>query len=141
MNNHLFKNFAYFFLFLIGNLFVIACKENDTKSAPDASIKPHTTATKSPTNTSGMNPKYPHIPMAEKGITVVNPNGWKQQDMEFHIGYCKDMFAEMSDLNGDIFCHCFLEKIQYYYEPIYFKEAYNDQQKWNAECLEKAKKK
>jgi len=87
-----------------------------------------------------MHPKHPHIPLAEKGITVVNPQGWKKQEMEFHLGYCQDMFAKTPEIDAAEFCECFLNKIQYYYEPIYFKEAYEDQQKWNSQCLEGAKK-
>lgn len=87
-----------------------------------------------------MNPKYPNIPMAEKGITVVTPEGWDEKTMDFHIGYCAQMLANLSETyDPSAFCPCFLQKIQYYYEPIYFKEAYVDQQLWNQECLEEAR--
>ena len=85
-----------------------------------------------------INPKYPGIPLAEKGITVVNPQGWETSQMDFHIGYCQQMMSSLEDIDGLKFCECFLNKIQYYYKPIYFKEAYEDQQKWNSECYEAA---
>lgn len=80
------------------------------------------------------------IRKAEMGVTVVNPDGWPKSDMEFHLGYCAQMFAKTPEVDPNKFCPCFLEKIQYYYEPIYFKEAYEHQQKWNTECYLEAKK-
>jgi len=85
-----------------------------------------------------MNPQYPNIPKSEKGITVVNPNGWEEKTMEFHLGYCAQMVGSLENIDAAIFCECFLAKIQYYYEPIYFKEAYQDQTVWNQYCLKKA---
>lgn len=95
------------------------------------------------TNTSSPTPRkpnpYPHIPEAEKGITVVNPDGWTEQNMSFHLDYCAQMLAGIAnEYDPTIFCPCFLDKIQYYYKPVYFKEAYEDQQKWNEECMAKA---
>jgi len=82
---------------------------------------------------------YPHIPVAEKGITVVNPQGWTEQNMSFHLDYCAQMLAGIAnEYDPTIFCPCFLDKIQYYYEPVYFKEAYEDQTKWNEACMSKA---
>jgi len=85
-----------------------------------------------------MNPKYPHIPKPEKGITVVNKDGWDEKTMEFHLGYCAQMVGKLENIEHAVFCECFLSKIQYYYEPIYFKEAYQDQTLWNQYCLKKA---
>lgn len=84
-----------------------------------------------------MHPKYPHIPLAEKGISVVNPEGWPTDQFEFHIGYCAQMVSAQ-EIDGLTFCDCFLQKIQYYYPPQFFKEAYEDQKKWNTECFLKA---
>ena len=81
------------------------------------------------------------IRKAELGVTIVNPDGWSESDMNFHLSYCAQMFANMPEVDAGKFCPCFLEKIQYYYEPIFFKEAYEHQQKWNTECYELAKKK
>ena len=76
----------------------------------------------------------------ELGITVHFPDGWKKEDMDFHLNYCQQMMANVQEIDGQKFCHCFLEKIQYFYEPIYFREAYDHQQKWNSECFLNAKK-
>jgi len=78
------------------------------------------------------------IPKAEKGITIVSETGWSQQEMKFQLSYCGQMMQSQTDIYGDVFCQCFLEKIQYYYEPIYVREAYTDQTKWNSQCIEKA---
>lgn len=79
------------------------------------------------------------IPIAEQGITIMFDDGWKKEDMDFHLDYCKQMMAGVKDkINADVFCPCFLDKIQYYYEPIYFKEAYEDQKKWNEACYQAA---
>lgn len=87
------------------------------------------------------NPKYPGVPQSELGITVVNKDGWKESEMEFHTGYCGDMMVRMADkIDSEVFCQCFLSKIQYYYAPIHFKEAYTDQQRWNQYCYAEAAK-
>ncbi len=78
------------------------------------------------------------IPVAEKGITVVRKDGWTTDEMDFQIGYCVSTVSNLSNLNGVQFCECFLGKIQYYYEPRFSKEAYEDQAKWNQECFEAA---
>lgn len=85
-----------------------------------------------------MNPKYPNVPLAELGITVVNKDGWTTQQMDFHMDYCGQMMGSLKELDAQIFCECFLTKIQYYYEPRFFKEAYEDQQAWNRLCYETA---
>ncbi len=88
-----------------------------------------------------MNKKYPNIPQSELGITIVSPDGWEEKEMEFHMGYCDQMMASVADqIRSEVFCACFLEKIQYYYEPIYFKDAYEDQSRWNQYCYAKAAK-
>lgn len=79
------------------------------------------------------------IPKAENGITVVSPNGWETKEMEFQQRYCEDMMANVNTVNSTLFCSCFLEKIQYYYKPIYAREAFTDQKKWNEACFESAR--
>jgi len=78
------------------------------------------------------------IPKAENGITVVSETGWTADQMTFHQDYCQQMMASLEGYDVSKFCTCFLEKIQYYYQPIHFKEAYTDQQKWNQNCLQDA---
>lgn len=114
---------------------------NSTNTNTNTNTKPNSQAnSKQAGEKSKMHPKYPHIPIAEKGITVTNPDGWDKQTMDFHIGYCAQMLSSLSETyNPTVFCPCFLDKIQYYYEAIYFKEAYEDQEAWNQECLEEAK--
>jgi len=85
-----------------------------------------------------MHPDHPNIPLAEKGITVVNPTGWEQSQMDFHIDYCMQTLSKVENTDPLVFCECFLSKIQYYYKPIFVKEAYTDQTKWNSECLSQA---
>lgn len=76
---------------------------------------------------------------AEQGISIHFDNGWTKEDMAFHLDYCKQMMAGLKDkIDADKFCPCFLDKIQYYYEPIYFKEAYTDQKHWNEICYQNA---
>jgi len=88
-----------------------------------------------------MNPKHPTIPQSELGITVVKPDGWTESEMTFHEGYCGQMMASVGEtIDSEVFCKCFLEKIQYYYEPIYFKDAYEDQKRWNQYCYAEAAK-
>jgi len=78
------------------------------------------------------------LPKAEKGITVVSPTGWTKEQMEFQQRYCESMFGELEGYDPVNFCLCFLDKVQYYYEPIYVREAYEDQKKWNSYCLNEA---
>lgn len=74
------------------------------------------------------------------GVTVRFPDGWKKADMDFQIDYCKQMMASVETIDSDKFCICFLEKVQYYYEPIYVRDSYEYQQHWNKECFEAAQK-
>ena len=78
------------------------------------------------------------LPKPEKGITVVNKNGWTKDQREFQQRYCETMFEQVEGYDAYKFCNCFLDKVQYYYEPIYIREAYDDQKKWNSLCLEEA---
>ena len=79
------------------------------------------------------------IRRAAQNITIHFDDGWQKSDMDFHLSYCEQMMAGLSDkIDPKVFCPCFLDKIQYYYEPIYFKEAYEDQQQWNQECYQAA---
>lgn len=82
-----------------------------------------------------MHPKYDNIPLADLGITVVNPQGWTDDQMNFHINYCMQMMGSVEEIDPLKFCDCFLTKIQYYYEPKFFKEAYDDQKTWNGHCF------
>jgi len=139
------NNISFFLSLLLTSLILVSCQQNQNKStssepASESVSKINTKPASQENAVQVMNPDYSHIPMAEKGITVVLPEGWEENTMEFHIGYCGQMLASLADTyDPAIFCPCFLDKIQYYYEAIYFKEAYQDQEKWNQECLEKAK--
>ena len=70
------------------------------------------------------------------GVTSRFPDGWQKTDMDFHIDYCKQMMAKAEGVDPDKFCRCFLDKVQYYYEPIYVRDSYEYQQHWNKECFE-----
>ncbi len=122
-------------------LIICACQPKST-DAPQQAVSPNNTVATPPANT---NTEYTttktgkKIPIAEQGITIRFDDGWKKEDMVFHLDYCKQMMAGVKDkINADVFCPCFLDKIQYYYEPIYFKEAYEDQKKWNEACYQAA---
>ncbi len=79
------------------------------------------------------------IPKAEKGVTVVNQTGWSNDQMTFQQDYCEQSVASVADvIHPARFCSCFLSKVQFYYNPIYLKEAYADQQAWNQACYEEA---
>jgi len=79
------------------------------------------------------------IPKSEKGITIVAKDGWTKDQMDFQQRYCESMFENLgSEYDAIKFCMCFLDKIQYYYDPIYVREAYEDQKKWNSFCLNEA---
>lgn len=76
---------------------------------------------------------------AENGVTVVNQTGWTNDQMSFQQDYCEQSVASVAEvIHPTKFCSCFLSKIQYYYNPIYIKEAYADQQAWNQMCYEEA---
>jgi hypothetical protein len=91
-------------------------------------------------NTNSTGNSTTEIPKAEMGITVVSETGWTEKEMEFQQSYCESMMASLEDIEGYRFCECFLSKIQYYYKPIHFKEAYQDQKKWNEICYQEAMK-
>jgi hypothetical protein len=69
------------------------------------------------------------------GVTIRFPDGWKKEDMDFQIDYCQQMMASVEKMDKLKFCTCFLEKVQYYYEPIYVRDSYEHQQPWNQECF------
>lgn len=76
---------------------------------------------------------------AEKGVTVVNQTGWTNEQMSFQQDYCEQSVASVADvIHPAKFCSCFLSKIQYYYNPVYIKEAYADQHNWNQMCYDEA---
>ncbi|MFK7907350.1 MAG: hypothetical protein AB8B69_19600 [Chitinophagales bacterium] len=84
-------------------------------------------------------PSGKRVPAAEKGVTVVNRTGWTNEQMEFQQDYCQQSLAGVADVVYPArFCSCFLDKVQFYYNPIYLKEAYTDQQAWNMSCYEQA---
>lgn len=130
------------YLFMaVWTLIIWGCQPKPT-DAPQQSANLNNTVATPPANT---NTEYAttktgkKIPIAEQGITIMFDDGWKKEDMDFHLDYCKQMMAGVKDkINADVFCPCFLDKIQYYYEPIYFKEAYEDQKKWNEACYQTA---
>lgn len=74
------------------------------------------------------------------GVTIRFPDGWKKEDMDFQIDYCKQTMASVQTIDSQKFCTCFLEKVQYYYEPIYVRDSYEHQQHWNQECFAAAQK-
>lgn len=78
------------------------------------------------------------LPKSEKGITVVSKDGWTKDQMDFQQRYCESMFEKLENYDPVRFCECFLNKIQYYYDPIYVRESYEDQKKWNSYCLQEA---
>ncbi len=78
------------------------------------------------------------IPKSDNGITIVNHEGWNESQMDFQQGYCEQMMAKMERIDGPEFCRCFLAKVQYYYEPIYIRDAYDDQQTFNKYCFRHA---
>lgn len=113
---------------VIGSILIIACQTNTTNKA------------KSDVGTDLVELEYlPNgLPKADKGITVVSKDGWTKDQMEFQQRYCESMFEKLENYNAVKFCECFLNKIQYYYEPIYVRESYEDQKKWNSFCLQEA---
>lgn len=140
MNKHTFYSAIILFCFFL----LTSCSQKKTSSKTNVNNPEQSKTTKvqaqSDNSKPAMHPEYPNIPLAEKGITVVTPEGWDAKTMDFHVGYCAQMLANLSETyDPSLFCPCFLNKIQYYYEPIYFKEAYVDQQLWNQECLEEAR--
>lgn len=79
------------------------------------------------------------IPKAENGITVVNQTGWANEQMSFQQDYCEQSVASVADvIHPARFCSCFLSKVQFYYDPIYLREAYADQKAWNEACYQEA---
>jgi hypothetical protein len=127
---------------VVCGLFICSCQPRATDAPQQTVNTNNTVATTAAANT---NTEYTttktgkKIPIAEQGITIMFDDGWKKEDMDFHLDYCKQMMAGVKDkINADVFCPCFLDKIQYYYEPIYFKEAYEDQKKWNEACYQAA---
>ena len=119
---------------------ILACQNESQNSNNQSS-----TQTKKEEQTSGkkntvITKTGKKIEVAEMGFTVVNPNGWTNDQMDFQIRYCESMFESVETMDGTIFCPCFLDKIQYYYEPRFVRDAYSDQKKWNEECTEKASK-
>jgi len=78
-------------------------------------------------------------PLPDLGITVVNPDGWTDDQMSFQQNYCLTMFEKLEgEYDPDKFCLCFLDKVQYYYKPVYIFEAFEDQKTWNSHCLKES---
>jgi len=127
-----------FYLFLMVCFFV-ACGNPQQENKNSEAVKVNEPSKQALVNKDGlkMNPKHPHIPQSDLGITVVNETGWDTSTFDFHLNYCQQMMREMSgSMNTAVFCECFLSKIQYYYPPVHFKEAYEDQKTWNQFCYE-----
>jgi len=126
---------------LILLVFISCGQKADTTKTQTSTNSEAQTTTSTNSGDVKMNPKYPHIPQAELGITVVSEDGWDAKTLEFHLGYCEKMMASLNEeYETSVFCDCFVKKIQYYYEPIFFKEAYTDQKTWNQDCLKAASK-
>jgi len=113
---------------------------NDTKSTITTKSTPTSTTKKAIEGKTVTLPTGEVISEAEKGITIVSEKGWTKAEMDFQQGYCEQTMASLEDIDGMKFCECFLGKIQYFYKPIYAREAYEDQQKWNSECYQEAQK-
>lgn len=128
------------------SLLVVSCQPSPNQSsttnvAPPANNNSSTPQAIDPATATTTLPSGKTIPKAENGITVVRPNGWTSDELAFHQSYCEQYAATLNDrIDVPKFCTCFIEKIQYYYEPIYFMEAYQDQKKWNTECFQNAEK-
>ena len=121
MNN----NILIYFISILCSL-SIACNSNAEKTEKKQETKQQVKTIESQQNTG--------ISKAEKGITIVLPDGWSESEMDFQQGYCESMMASLENFNGPKFCECFLGRIQYYYKPIHAREAYEDQKKWNEDC-------
>ena len=130
-----------FNIILVLGLTLLGCQ---AKQPTPATVAPatNTSSTNTPstnTNEYVVTKTGKKILKAEQGISIHFDNGWAPEDMAFHLDYCKQMMAGLKDkIDADKFCPCFLDKIQYYYEPIYFKEAYTDQKHWNETCYQDA---
>lgn len=119
---------------LIIGLFVLAqaCKTNTSTNKTDVVEKLNDNSVELQFLENG-------IPKSEKGITIVSKDGWTKDQMDFQQRYCESMFENIGkDYDAIKFCLCFLDKVQYYYDPIYVREAYEDQKKWNSYCLNEA---
>jgi len=121
------KKIIIFFLVVVS---LFACNTSETKEVTETKNLQSNKETQ-------LRNKY-SIEKAEKGVTIVNVDGWTDDQMTFQLSYCEGMFKNITEYNSAKFCVCFLNKVQYYYEPIYIKEAYQDQKKWNTICLEQA---
>lgn len=128
-----------FFLVLL--ISIIACDQKQNTEITKATTSTQATkATNPKTKNAPVTSSGKKLPTAEKGITIVSESGWTKDQMDFQQGYCEQTMANLDQIDGVKFCECFLEKVQYYYEPIYVRDAYEDQQKWNQECYAIAEK-
>ncbi len=129
------------FLLIMILLVFVSCGQNQSSDKSESTNAVVKTVDPNEIGEQKMHPDYPHIPLADLGITVVSEDGWDEKTLEFHLGYCEQMMGKLGDkYHTNVFCDCFVKKIQYYYEPIFFKEAYTDQKRWNQECLKAATK-
>jgi len=115
-------------LLVFTSILVVSCQTNSSTKNPDNS---ETDEIKLEYLANG-------LPKSEKGITVVSKDGWTKDQMDFQQRYCESMFEKLENYDAEKFCICFLDKIQYYYDPIYVRESYEDQKKWNSYCLQEA---
>ncbi len=120
----------YFFILAIIVCCLSSCIESKQQKAPNKA-----SSVQKSESGERMHPKYPHIPLAERGVTVVSEEGWTADQMDFQISYCISTVSNIQEISPAAFCECFLGKVQYYYEPRFARDAYQDQQKWNQECF------
>ncbi len=119
---------------------IVACQQQNSSTATATKATKTTTKTTKPKVENGftVTKSGKKIAKAEKGITVVSEDGWTDSEMTFQIDYCQQMMGNIETIDGEKFCKCFLDKIQYYYKPIYARDAFDDQKKWNQECFQEA---
>ena len=107
---------------------------SQAKQSSNKGVITQANASKSPK----MHPKYPNIPYTTTFEGNVYPEGWSDNTKKRFEGDCREWISPYTH-DRSIFCDCFLDKIQYYYEPIYMDEAFTEQGRWYKECLDLAK--
>jgi len=119
------------YLLILFLLFCTACASNGSSTSTASDVSDAETV-ELKFNKNG-------VPLPDLGITVVNPEGWTEDQMNFQQNYCLTMFEKLEgEYDPDKFCLCFLDKVQYYYKPVYIFEAFEDQKTWNSFCLKES---
>jgi len=119
-------------IFILTACLMISCSSDAGQSEASANSDGDTEIVELKLNPDG-------LPTPDLGITVVNPDGWTEDQMSFQQNYCLTMFEKLEgEYDSDKFCLCFLDKVQYYYKPVYIFEAFEDQKTWNSYCLKES---